>query len=506
MNRIYYTLLKALLFVSIVCSCSLNHSTIVVNTLAELKDEVLKAQPGDTIIISDNVYTDKEVELFAQGTLENPIVLQSQTTGGVIIHSPLRLTGSYLTLAGLKFTENGSLAVEGEGLRIHSCEMTNLQEGKWIIVHPGSKSIEIDHCRFSKKEINRELPRDCQLIQIKVRNQDEKHHIHHNHFYDIPKGASINGYESLQLITDGNPFDPPGSSSNTIIENNLFERCNGEAEIISIKSNGNIIRNNTFRACAGELVLRTGDNNAVTGNYFFGDGETGSGGVRLQGKDQIVANNYFHALGKFGVALMDGGSNNFYVLVERANIVFNTFVNCKHAFFVGLGHPKMTDPMPPKKCVIAGNIIYSKSDYLPGSDYISDIIKLADNNSEAWSWLEKSWLDKNADIEQYDESRQNQPEEWTWSDNIAYADLKTPEIDGVNAQDPYLNFMDNHVATPTKRTPSIKQPMELNGCEQDLFGSKRKTRGTIGAIEFSKKKSIAGPLTRMQVGPFGKLR
>jgi hypothetical protein len=502
MKKFCCNVLAILIIVSAFSSCSIRNEKVVVNSLEELKNEVSKAQPGDTIIISDKAYADKEFELSARGTIENPIVIRSQTTGGATIHSPIRLNGSYLTLSGLKFVENGTLEIEGEGLRISRCEMTNVQKGKWIIVHPESKNIEIDYCSFSNKEINLELSKSCQLIQIKVLNEDENHHIHHNYFHDIPKGASINGYESLQLITDGNPFDPPGRSSNTIIEQNLFVRCNGEDEIISIKSNGNIIRNNTFRACAGALVLRTGDGNMVTGNYFFGDGESGSGGVRLQGKDQVVANNYFHALGKFGVALMDGGSNNFYVRVERAHIGLNSFVNCKHAFLVGLGHPKMTDPMPPKKCWIGGNIIFSKSDYLPGSEYISNIIKLPDNNSEAWNWLEKSWLDKNTDSELLNNSRRNQPEDWIWTDNTVYADQKTPKIDGVNAQNPFLVFGENNLALPTRRTPSLSKPIELYECSNDIFGQERKSLGTIGAIEFYESIIIKEPLTKKQVGTY----
>lgn len=35
-------------------------------------------------------------------------------------------------------------------------------------------------------------------------------------------------------------------SSNTVIEENMFHHCNGEVEVVSIKSSDNIIRNNVF--------------------------------------------------------------------------------------------------------------------------------------------------------------------------------------------------------------------------------------------------------------------
>ena len=155
-------------------------------------------------------------------------------------------------------------------------------------------------------------------MQIYVRNQGERHHIHHNHFVDIPEG---NGYETLQLITEGNPWDPEPGHCGTLIEYNLFERCNGEGEIISVKSNGNLLRRNTFRDCRGALVLRHGDDNVVSENFFWGEGEHRAGGVRLQGTDQVVVNNLFHSLNAFGVGMMDGASDDLYVRVERAGCV-----------------------------------------------------------------------------------------------------------------------------------------------------------------------------------------
>ena len=48
-----------------------------------------------------------------------------------------------------------------------------------------------------------------------------------------------NGAETMRVGTSQQAY----SSSNTVIENNLFERCSGEVEVISIKSSDNIIRN-----------------------------------------------------------------------------------------------------------------------------------------------------------------------------------------------------------------------------------------------------------------------
>ena len=71
------------------------------------------------------------------------------------------------------------------------------------------------------------------------------------------------------------------SSSNTIIENNLFERCSGEVEVISIKSSDNIIRNNTLLECEGVVALRHGDRNTVNNNLFIGNGRRNTGGMLI---------------------------------------------------------------------------------------------------------------------------------------------------------------------------------------------------------------------------------
>ncbi|MEO0875758.1 MAG: chondroitinase-B domain-containing protein, partial [Bacteroidota bacterium] len=48
------------------------------------------------------------------------------------------------------------------------------------------------------------------------------------------------------------------SSGYTIVEHNLFEDCDGDPEIVSVKSCDNIIRHNTFLASYGTLSLRHG--------------------------------------------------------------------------------------------------------------------------------------------------------------------------------------------------------------------------------------------------------
>jgi poly(beta-D-mannuronate) lyase len=148
-----------------------------------------------------------------------------------------------------------------------------------------------------------------------------------------------------------------------VVEHNVFERCNGEVEIISSKSCGNVYRWNLFLRCEGALTLRHGNRCTVEGNVFLGEGERNTGGVRIVGEDHRVFNNYFAGLrgdgSRAALSCMMGipdGPLNGYAQVRRAIVVFNTFVDCAHPFAVGVdGGEEAT--LPPMDVTIASNIM-----------------------------------------------------------------------------------------------------------------------------------------------------
>lgn len=442
-----------------------------VNTTAGLQNAVKKASPGDTILLADGLYNDGKINIEFKGTDEKPLLIKAKNLGKAIFQVPLKLEGDFIFIEGISFRENGNIEISGKGCRVSRCNFNDAKSGKWLRVLAGSSQTEIDHNLFENKTNNREMDRNCQLIQIVVKNENERHHIHHNLFRDIPKGKTGNGFETLQLITENNPFDPPGGKSNSVIEDNLFIRCNGEAEIISIKSNGNIIRRNTFRACAGSLVLRHGDNNVVTGNFFFGDGEKNSGGVRIQGTDQIVANNYFDGLGQLSLGMMDGTPDNLYIRVERAQILFNSFINCPKNFVIGMNHSSHPNGTVPKDCRIVGNLFY---------------------------------YDKPEKPENFIEYIQNdQPENWLWEGNIAYGAPVLNKSDGMQTTDPKLKFIENGLAVPTAETPVISHlPVTVKEIQFDLFGQPWKTKRSVGAVQFPLQTTTFDKLSEEKVGPF----
>jgi len=57
----------------------------------------------------------------------------------------------------------------------------------------------------------------------------------------------------------------------TIVENNVFEQCDGEVEIYFLLNHAyNILRNNFFIESSGALVLRHGHRNLIQNNVFIG--------------------------------------------------------------------------------------------------------------------------------------------------------------------------------------------------------------------------------------------
>lgn len=443
--------------------------------LSELEARVAEAQPGDVITLTDGMYDGERCKLAAKGTADHPIVIRAENMGKAVIKAPLLLVGDYISLVGFHFVEKGSVEIRGRGCRISRCVMTDVQAGKWIRVRAESREVEIDRCRFENKTNNLEEMRGCQLMQIYVRNQGEGHHVHHNYFVDVPDGKGSNGYETLQLITEGNPYDPEPGDCETVIEYNLFERCNGEAEIISVKSNGNMLRRNTFRDCRGALVLRHGDGNVVSENFFFGEGERRAGGVRLQGVDQVVVNNMFRSLNAFGVGMMDGTTDKLYVRVERALIAFNTFAGCSPAMVVGLNHSRYPNGTAPKDCVIANNaFVLGRPD---GQETDSDL--------------------RTVRLVQDDE-----PVDWAWEGNVTDGDLGMPARDGIKTGQVDVDYLPNGVVAPGESSGLIGNAEgDYSDIMTDVLGHSRGERKTIGCVEFPTGIEDGGPLTAADVGP-----
>jgi poly(beta-D-mannuronate) lyase len=289
----------------------------------------------------NNEWKDVDIRFMANGTPEKPIILRSQTPGKVKLtgSSTIRIGGDYLEVHGLwfdggdtgkdtviKFEINSETPANYS--RVTNCAITNVNAparettSYYISLH--GKSNRVDHCSFSGK-LNK-----GPAIAVRLKNSiDNQHLIDHNYFGErLPLG--FNGGETIRVGTS----TYSKQSSKTIIENNFFEKCNGEMEIISIKSGNNIVRNNLILESEGTITLRHGDYNLVEGNVIIGNNLPDVGGIRMINKGNIVQNNLIIGVKSDGyrapIVIMNGipgAKLNEYDQVVDGIIQNNTIIN-----------------------------------------------------------------------------------------------------------------------------------------------------------------------------------
>ena len=317
---------------------------IVVKNIDELKKANAAAKPGDIIILQNGEWKDVKIVLNCAGTKEQPINFKAQDAGKVLItgNSQLRIGGSYIIVDGFYFTNGyaGDNPVidfkTGKEKLANNCRITNsvindfnnpkrMDENYWVSL--SGKNNRIDHCSFLNKKNMGVL---MAVLLDDERSRENFHSIDHNYF-GIRLPLASNSGEIIRVgVSQHCEFN-----SNTQIIDNFFEHCDGETEIISIKSGTNIVRNNLFKECQGSVVLRHGNYNTVENNIFLGNDKDGTGGVRVINKGQWVVNNLFYKCRGVGfrspLSVMNGVPNSpafRYVAVTDAVIANNSFVNC----------------------------------------------------------------------------------------------------------------------------------------------------------------------------------
>ena len=107
-------------------------STLVTNK-PELESALNTAQPGDTIILKDQVWVGITLELTFKGTAEQTIVVRSQTPGGVSLESGSRIEigGDYIVVEGFKFvrgyTTSSPIVFKSGGRDANHCRVTRFR-------------------------------------------------------------------------------------------------------------------------------------------------------------------------------------------------------------------------------------------------------------------------------------------------------------------------------------------------------------------------------------------
>ena len=324
-----------------------------VSTAAEINEIVGKLHPGDTVVMVNGTWKDQEIRFRAEGTVERPITLRAGTPGKVVLtgESSVTIEGDFVVVCGLNLKDGGKatngIYVAGKHCRLTECSVTDSTYK--FFVHLAGAENRMDHCYVAGK--TSESP----TLQVEAGAEPNHHLIDHNHFGPRPP-LGRNGGETMRVGYSWQSM----SNSATVVEHNLFERCDGEIEIISNKSCENIYRNNTFRDCAGMLTLRHGNRCVVENNFFIAHHKRGSGGIRVIGEDHKIINNYIDGVYQGGIWITSGIENSplkGYFRARNVVIAFNTIVDSRGPCIdvsAGMGTARRT--LYPENVTIANNL------------------------------------------------------------------------------------------------------------------------------------------------------
>lgn len=305
---------------------------------------------GDIIILANGEWRDFELVITGRGTAEKPITVISEEAGKVFLtgQSSLRIGGRHILVTGLVFKDGYSPRGEVISFRRSKDDVAHHARVTEVVIDGFSKPdrYESDYWvgiygRNNRFDHNYLAGKTNKGVTLAVRldtaeSRDNGHRIDHNYFGPRPILGS-NGGETLRIGTSRYSMHTSG----TLVENNIFDRCDGEVEIISSKSGGNVFRGNLFLRSRGTLTLRHGDDNVVERNVFLGYGKDYTGGIRVINRNQTVRFNYMEGLRGTGfssaLAVMNGVPNspvNRYVEVESALIERNSVLDSAR---IGLG-------------------------------------------------------------------------------------------------------------------------------------------------------------------------
>ncbi|MCC2956758.1 right-handed parallel beta-helix repeat-containing protein [Massilia sp. IC2-477] len=337
------------LTIGVLLSPGLSAKDVVVKDKGAFDAALKRLAPGDAIVLKNGTWQDFEVGFFAEGRAGKPITLRAETPGKVILsgRSNLRLAGQHLVVSGLVFRNGYTPTQEVISFQRNAKQVANHSRVTEVVIdnfnNPDRDAVDYwvslsgKHNRFDHSYLAGKRNQGVTMaVRLEGEDSQQNHHrIDHNYFGPRPILGS-NGGETLRVGTSTYSL----TDSHTLIEENYFDRCDGEVEIISIKSGRNIIRNNVFFESRGTLTLRHGNGNLVEGNVFFGNGVENTGGIRVINRDQTVRNNYLEGLTgtRFGsgFAIMNGTVDaplNRYSQVLNAHIHNNSFIDVDHLQF-----------------------------------------------------------------------------------------------------------------------------------------------------------------------------
>jgi poly(beta-D-mannuronate) lyase len=323
-------------------------ATYRVGSLGDLQARLDAAAPGDVIVVTSGTYeTSEPIVVRRGGRPGRPIRIAAPEPGkttitgahGFDVVSP----AAHVVIDGFVFTHaSGKTHIRPGATHIRFTRNVFEAVGDGAYLTVAGDDAEIDRNEFRNKRTLGNM--------IDVRGEGsqvaQRVRIHRNYFHDFTSpGPGTNGAETIRFGLSGLSM----SKGFGVIEQNLFVRCVGENEMLSIKSGSNIIRDNTLLDSPGaQLTLRHGNENIVRGNYL-----RGTDGIRIFGDRNRVSDNYLEGntgaiqIGNGGAEVADGAPLTSHDRPDDTYITSNVLVNNRRNIFMtsrekGLGATRTT--------------------------------------------------------------------------------------------------------------------------------------------------------------------
>jgi hypothetical protein len=366
--------------------------TVAVANVREFEAALARAEPGDLIDVAPGVYeTTRAFSIARGGSAERPVVIRSRQAGGARIRGAgaFQATGvSYVAIDGFDIAHQDGAVRDGRFFAAHA------------LIARGCRHLRFTRNLVHVSETREEKPQARRSHWIEITGEDSHHNrvdrnrveekrnggvmvvlggsgaatgyrmsrydrVDHNHFRNFYRGSG-NGFETIRV--GSSPYSH--TAGDTEIDDNLFEDCDGEAEIISVKCHGVAVRRNTFLNSRGMLTYRNGNSGVAEGNWFLNpSGKRGVEGIRFYGTGHRVVHNFFEGLTGAAILIRTGdveqrrgGWHDMtpkeygnYLRPEKALVAFNTMVRC--AVGISIGDRRAEYSLPPRQITIADNLL-----------------------------------------------------------------------------------------------------------------------------------------------------
>ncbi|ARZ71813.1 lyase [Streptomyces albireticuli] len=440
---------------------------VTVSSLDALQKAIDRAVPGDRIVVADGTYTVPSGGALRvsgkNGTGDAPITIVAESRGGAVLQGERGFVfsgSSNIVVSGFAFRQSSTLEIPANSSRIrltrNDFKFADVSGLDWVVVR--GDDVKIDRNRFHD--------RTTEGIFVVLDGADDKTVAQNltllrNHF-SRHSFAGDNGGEAVRLGDSARAL----LVANAVVEHNLFEKCDGDPEAVSVKTSGNTVQYNTVRDSRGGIVLRHGNGSTVQGNYLLG----GKEGIRVYGNDHLVVNNYLGGLSGRALVIGSGTTRDHHTGESKAERRGNDA--CDRAVIV---HNTLAGN--------AGTLSGEGRDHAPQDVVVADNLLVASAGSLV---------------------AMGKSSGFTWQGNILWGAASDGNIPsgGFRRVDPLLRQESDGVFRLSAGSPAIgAATLKSRSVTEDIDGHPRGGARDVGADQYTTAAPVRRPLTAADVGP-----